>query len=82
MSRTPISLPDELFEELDGHRGDRQWPEFFREVVLPLLRDDVEHTDQDAAAIEDAVDRIEGRIDDLEAQLPAETAEQIEQRLR
>jgi metal-responsive CopG/Arc/MetJ family transcriptional regulator len=81
MSRTPISLPDELFEELDGHRDDRQWPEFFREVVLPLLRDDVELTDQDAAAIEDAVERIEGRLDDLEAQLPAETAKQVEHRL-
>lgn len=81
MSRTPISLPDELFEELDGHRGDRQWPEFFREVVLPLLRDDAGSTDQNAAAVEEFADRIEGRLDDLEAQLPAETATQVEQRL-
>jgi hypothetical protein len=86
MSRTTITLPEELVDELDAHRpDDMPRPEFFREVVLPALAGEHVEIVVDGALEEgvlERLDELEGRIDDVASSLPAETAEQLQQMLR
>ena len=86
MSRTTISLPEELVEDLDAHRpDDMSRPEFFRDVVLPALAGENVEIVVDGALEEDVLDRLdqlEGRIDDVASSLPAETAAQLQKTMR
>ena len=86
MSRTTITLPQELVDQLDAYRPeDMPRPEYFEEVVLPALAGDNVEIVVDGALEEDVVDRLdelEGRLDDVASSLPADTAEEVQKKMR
>jgi hypothetical protein len=86
MPRRTISIPADLHERLDEYRPeDMSWPAFVREVVLPALEGDAVEIMVDGELSSDVVDRletIEGKIDDTRSQLPAATAQELEDSLR
>lgn len=86
MSRTTITLPQELVDELDTHRPeDMPRPEFSREVVLPALAGEHVEIVVDGALEEDVLERLddlEGRIDDVASSLPSDTAAELRDTMR
>lgn len=86
MSRTTISLPDDLVDELDEHcSDDMSRPEFFREVVLPALNGDHVEISIDGALSSEITEQlavIEGKLDDNRTQIPSRTAQEIENTFR
>lgn len=86
MSRTTISLPDDLVDELDEYRpDDMSRPEFFREVVIPALNGDHVEISIDGALPSEITEQlavIEGKLDDNLAQIPSKTAREIEDSFR
>jgi hypothetical protein len=86
MSRTTITLPEDLVDELDAYRPDgMSHPAFFRDVVLPALAGDHVEVSVDGALAADVVaqlERIEGKIDDNRSQIPGQTVRELETTLR
>lgn len=85
MSRTSITLPADVAEEFREHIPDDMTNgEFVREVVLPLLEDadpDVQG-EADLDAVADRLERLEGRLDDLQVELPTRIVDEMESRQR
>lgn len=87
MSRKTISLPEELFDELDARRPeDMSWPEFTADVLLPALRGEtvsIDGTgDGDLEELETRVEYIEGRLEELPAEVATETSRELSKQFR
>jgi len=86
MSRTTITLPQELVDDLDAHRpDDMSRPEFFETVVLPALAGNNVEIVVDGVLEEDVLERLdelEGRIDDAATSIPNDTVSQLQNTMR
>jgi hypothetical protein len=86
MSRSTISIPNELHEQLDEYRPeDMSWPAFVADVVLPALEGDHVEVTVEGGLEGDLLDRletIEGKIDDNRSQIPPATAREVEDSFR